>query len=618
MGMKQQKQQGLWGLFACTLVLLAIILIGDFGLSPTADPLPGIGAVTQGILDVRGYQKDDPRMLTLNGKWEYYPGQLICSQVHIQEESTLVFVPHFQATSHEQVASYRIEIQNQRENASIMVAFPGLMCEYRIYVDGVRREVYSKAPNFLQFVVLNGAGNHELVIELEGTQGVALNICPIAMDVNNLFRWIFGMRSAHLTFLGVLIFAFACFPLIYARKHIVTPELKPYLITGVLVLLFFIGQTIWVYGILDLVQLIIPMHLAPFLHTALETGMMLTMLWTVQVACPVAVSHPTARGMGAGLATLGVGSMLFRWLGYSAVSGLLILVALVACTLYLLLVVILAVRRRAPVPLAYVGGDLALLVGLAVSNFDPYSHVCFPQRYILPLCMGLFLLYWNIAVARQRKKEIILLQNALALEQRMAKTQAAFLASQIQPHFLYNALNTIQELCYTDPKLAAETVVHFSKYLRNNIDFMDYKDKIPFRRELAHIENYIQLQRTRFGDLVTFQITVKFEDFSLPPLTVQPLVENAVRHGVRQRPNGSGTVNIFVERRQRWVYIRIRDDGVGFDLSQIHSRSLENIRYRLQSIAAGTLTIESVEEQGTVATIQLPIEEEKPDENRSH
>ena len=180
--------------------------------------------------------------------------------------------------------------------------------------------------------------------------------------------------------------------------------------------------------------------------------------------------------------------------------------------------------------------------------------------------------------------------------------------SQIQPHFLYNTLSTIQVLCHTDPEKAADVTGNFSSYLRRNLSSLDEPGLIPFEKELEHTRTYVQIEETRFQNIhVTYDI--QDSDFSLPPLTLQPMVENAIRHGVRIRDKG--IIEVITRKQNGFHEILIRDNGVGFDTDQFEASDkshvgLRNVRERIESMCAGTLTVDSRIDEGTTVTIRIP------------
>ncbi|OUO91101.1 hypothetical protein B5F40_04775 [Gordonibacter sp. An230] len=123
-------------------------------------------------------------------------------------------------------------------------------------------------------------------------------------------------------------------------------------------------------------------------------------------------------------------------------------------------------------------------------------------------------------------------------DQELAEARANIMLSQIQPHFLYNTLTAIRELCLIDPGEAARTVTDFSSYLRENMASLTSSRPIPFERELRHARTYLSLERQRFGERLRVEFDVATMAFCLPPLSLQALVENAVRHGVTKREEG--------------------------------------------------------------------------------
>ena len=190
-----------------------------------------------------------------------------------------------------------------------------------------------------------------------------------------------------------------------------------------------------------------------------------------------------------------------------------------------------------------------------------------------------------------------------ALDKQLADNRLVLLAAQMQPHFLSNTLLAIQDLCYTDPEKAASTIVKFSAYLRTSIDALGKEERIPFAKEYQHICNFMDIEIIRFGTDLQFETDIGVTDFSVPALSIQPLVENAVHHGIRKK-SGVGKVCLTTLREKDCIIIRIADNGVGFEAATAKERSLANIRMRLSAIGA-TLTIKSRLDMGTEIIITI-------------
>ena len=183
--------------------------------------------------------------------------------------------------------------------------------------------------------------------------------------------------------------------------------------------------------------------------------------------------------------------------------------------------------------------------------------------------------------------------------------------SQIQPHFLYNTLGAIQSLCKTDPAAAEKAVAKFSKFLRGNMDSLSKDRTISFDQELEHTKLYLELEQLRYEDALQVRYELGCTAFRIPTLTLQPLAENAVRHGVRGKLSGRGYVAISTQEFEDRYEITVSDDGPGFDPEQEirDGRShvgLANVRERLQRVVGGSLRIESAPGAGTKAVIVIP------------
>lgn len=186
----------------------------------------------------------------------------------------------------------------------------------------------------------------------------------------------------------------------------------------------------------------------------------------------------------------------------------------------------------------------------------------------------------------------------------------SLITSQIKPHFMYNTLTSIASLCDIDPQKAKEVTISFSSYLRKNLDSISVKGPISFASELEHVNAYLVIEKTRFGDRVNYEFDIKAYDFRLPALTIQPLVENAVKHGICQKKKG-GTVKISSFENKNYYVIVIEDDGVGFDFSEekkdgkVHI-GLSSVRDRLNYYCRGTIHVYSKIGEGSKITISIP------------
>jgi len=184
----------------------------------------------------------------------------------------------------------------------------------------------------------------------------------------------------------------------------------------------------------------------------------------------------------------------------------------------------------------------------------------------------------------------------------------AALVSQIRPHFLYNVLNTIMSM--DDVNFMRKSIVMFGKYLRGNLDILSLESTVPFTKELNHVKTYIELEKIRYEDKLTIKYEISAIDFEIPPLCVQVLVENAIKHGISKREEG-GIVVIKSYADEESYFVEVNDTGVGFDTSVPPSTErshigVDNARTRLANMVDGTLAVKSTIGVGTETKIMIP------------
>ena len=240
------------------------------------------------------------------------------------------------------------------------------------------------------------------------------------------------------------------------------------------------------------------------------------------------------------------------------------------------------------------------------------------QGGVLSVCAFLLIvLVSGVIIRREAKKSVQAILEAQrieaekqAMELKLQESQISIMLSQIQPHFLYNTLNSIYQLCETNPMRARSMVNSFSEYLRNNLSSLEEPGLISFETELAHINTYLDIEKVRFEDTLEIEYDIKCVDFSLPVLTVQPIVENAVKHGTSKK-RGGGTVKLSTREENGFYIIEVSDTGCGFDPTIPKNDGkqhvgIENVRQRLSNMCDGILSIESEVGKGTLATIIIP------------
>jgi len=248
---------------------------------------------------------------------------------------------------------------------------------------------------------------------------------------------------------------------------------------------------------------------------------------------------------------------------------------------------------------------LLLIIGAIVLD-SQVGLIAQPITYLtisVVICCVAYYIWLHLQFVREHEE-------ALVAGQRVQLT-----ISQIKPHFLYNTLNAIAALCDKYPQQVKPAIHQFARYLRGNMDSIDQQGPIPFTKELDHTKTYLDIEQMRFEDALQVTYNITCTNFRIPALTMEPLVENAVRHGVRGNKGGRGAVSIAALDAGDHFEVIIADDGPGFDPSHIPDDGkphvgLINVRERLAAVCNGTLSIQSKPGEGTTATIILPKEKE--------
>jgi two-component system, LytTR family, sensor kinase len=290
-----------------------------------------------------------------------------------------------------------------------------------------------------------------------------------------------------------------------------------------------------------------------------------------------------------------------------------------------LLARVVRVRRetwRIALPLHIVAGVCFTSVHIAGSAWVTAFRLSAPWRvYFWPMfaryaVLGLFIYGAIVAVVHALQFQAEARERALAasqLQTGLARAKLQFLRAQLQPHFLFNALNSISSMALNgERERVAGTVNHLSELLRRCLD-ESAAQEVTLAVELDLLEHYLELERTRFGDRLRIERRVGHEtlDARVPSLLLQTLVENAVRHGIESR-RGPGVVVVEARRDGASLHLEVRDSGPGFQAAARGSNGgvgLANTEARLEQLYGATASLErgAAPEGGARVTVRLPL-----------
>jgi two-component system, LytTR family, sensor kinase len=262
----------------------------------------------------------------------------------------------------------------------------------------------------------------------------------------------------------------------------------------------------------------------------------------------------------------------------------------------------------AGLPIAFVKVTLTRVLRRVSDGGAPYFQLDdLVVQYLIYAAIVLFTYVW-LHYRRSQERELRTSQ----LEGLLAESRLQMLSMQLQPHFLFNTLNTIAELVHQQPAAAERMIGGLSHLLRETLH-AGLVDRIPLNQELQLVERYIEIQRARFGERLTVDVAVEDDSVRhalVPSLLLQPFVENSIKHGIGSRA-GPGRIEIIVGRRGASLLIEVRDDGRGLQSGAVSEGvGMANCRARLLTLygLAGRLEIANRDRGGATVRIELPFQ----------
>ena len=222
------------------------------------------------------------------------------------------------------------------------------------------------------------------------------------------------------------------------------------------------------------------------------------------------------------------------------------------------------------------------------------------------VALEIWVYYFYLSAIQYRETQETLNAERLVLE----RSRNNLLMSQIRPHFIDSTLTVIRGLCYENPENAAEMIDHFSSYLCENVKQLNDMTLVPFEKEMESVDNYLYLVMQRFPGKIKVVKEFEITEFSVPPLAIQTIVENAVRHGISMDER-QGTIEIRTTEQGEDIIVSVKDDGKGFDLSTVSFDGVKhvgvkNVMDRFKSLLGGEVTVNSSVGAGTLVTMRIP------------
>lgn len=566
--------------------------------------------------------------LYLTGEWEYYDDAHIISNREqatptINKIPTPIVEPITSLSKANGFkASYKITISNLNyENAIVYV--PHFAGTYSVFVNGIMvtqsgtyidQKPYANLDLIASSINFDPQNAYEIVIEATCDLMPSLYMTPViseidySMTYSKIAQTFRSLITGVVLFCGLFIFSFSA-----KRSFILTSKWLPVLCACVAVRMAISTEGYSVFSFLfpyvDYESITLIICVSTFIIKLVsllfytETLDLKINKSIIAIFCFVFLS-------------LSLVAAILPYIIFSPYYYIIIQAATIPLDIIILSNICNCVVRKLPYAKLYLIGYITLSIGILVDCFYTNGVINFMSSQFMPICFTIFIITFVVIYFEKISRIFNTALKTAEIERELEIANTSLMISQIQPHFLYNALNTIKYLIKRDPKSAEKAVISFSRYLRGNMDSITKKEPIPFTEELDHTKNYCDIELLRFGDKLNIVYDTPVTSFSLPALSVQPIVENAIKHGVTKKLDG-GTVTVTTSEDEKNYIIKIQDDGVGFDVqnpdmkpSEAHTHiGVNNVRERLTNMVNAEFIIESQIDIGTCVTIKIPKKE---------
>lgn len=584
-------------------------------------------------VDVGGYDFSNGDTVSLAGEWEFFWNKhIVTENLKDAQPDLYVSVPSSwtqyeidgESLSNGGIASYRIFVENISSVHPVVVSIMDLPGKCQVFIDGefafsnrsVPCEIHGNQnlvePYSEPFAISAGSGVHEIVVEVECEYSSGLTAIPVLSDYNEYLDSMMNSVALRFLLIGVVAFFAVGSALLSIMRKNFSSQLWLVLLCVVFIFRMLISNEGYMishdfFGNLNYEIMMSLMYATTFI-------IKLCMLMHLINVLGLKVSQITLVVISAIFLVIAFVPYFTYDYIYIAKAYMWIQAIVYGFDAYMVFKLSDAVVKKERFAILYLVLYCICAASLVTDNLYLYGYISDTVSFIMPSSCFLFIAFMLLVHLISTLDTYKAAQKTAELEKELAEINMTLMLSQIQPHFLYNALNTIKYLTKKDPQTAESAIVKFSGYLRTNMDSLTQKEPIPVSKEIEHVKNYVDIEKLRFADRLNVEYEISAENFNVPPLTIQPIVENAIKYGVNQKAEG-GTVKIKTYEEDDFNVICIEDDGVGFDINEEKNdgRShvgVTNIKKRLAVMVNADIDVNSQIGKGTTVTVKIPKKEE--------
>ncbi len=595
-------------------------------------------SVEHGQLDISGYDFPRQGSLTLDGEWEFYPGEFLPTQKLADADiwknpDHFIRVPGTWNSYAKKgkplpgfgCATYRLTVTGVASHTQLALKVPPQSTAYKLYLDdklvaqngSISANKKGFVPQYRPQTVNFTTAGREFMLTMHianftyarGGMWYVLTLGTPAQiaAANRLITY----RDAFLlgNYFLIFLFCMALYVIRQANRSV-----------GYFALLCIAAAArVMLYGNYILAEIISSLHLIVVIDYLTLLGFPILILLLTDELFPHTLAKPFIRIM---LALNIIFVVIVLVLPVACFTRFVYLFEINALFIGIYTITSLLVKNRANFRWVVVFG-IACLLFCAIHDVLYQNCLIADRLELSPVGFYIMVLMWTLVLGRNYAEALTSSENALLeLKNSIAREQQAelsFLHSQIKPHFLYNALSAIANVCTKDGRRAENLILNLAQFLQTSLDFNGYERITTLEKELAFIHSYIDIEKARFGEKITYRTQIEVPgNTPIPRLIIEPLIENAVRHGITKKKEG-GEVWLIVSAITEGIHIEVGDNGIGMDPEGVSTLldtenkrrgvGVRNIHARLMKLYGAGLTIESTPNVGTKVSFMIKEEQ---------
>lgn len=587
-----------------------------------------------GVLDLSNWDRSDSKSLTLSGEWEFYNKELLTKQNLFGVTKEIVNIPsvwnkygsYEDATTGFGYATYRLHVVGVSKGERLSLRMPPVSTAYQLYIgDTLQAEngvVGTDKISSKPFYRVNTIpiqpyqDNFDIIIQISNytyARG-GLWFSPVLGTEDNI-------NKLHQSILCRDIALISCFAMLMYHSlmlYIFRRKERTHLYFFIMCLASITRIILYSSYIVSYIPMLSNIQFIVRLDYLSATWLLVSFMFTANEQFKDLIPVKIIKVVKYYTCVFTVSIILLPIYYFTQLTIITHMIGLALSVYILIKMISLFIRGDDRTNMLIVATiilficsihDLLMQNNIIASGGIEY----FPAGIFLFVVIEFYMLAKKFAIAMNEKEEAVL--KIAEMDKKEYETELKFLKAQIKPHFIHNALNAIIAISRTDTKRSRELLVEFSQYLRSCFDFVNLEDLIPIENELNLVYSYLAIEKARFGDMLEINYEIEETDMLIPPLILQPLVENAVNHGIRKKRT-AGQVTVYVKENKEFITLGVKDNGLGMDRDKMNlllgnseeSRGvgLYNINRRLNKMYHISLYMDLVESGGLNVYMNIP------------